>query len=77
MAKKNVLRKRGEGVYNPDFERLKAKAAMSDEDTTRLNVNVPSDLYVEFKQICRRQRLPMSAVIVRYIEKYIDEYVRR
>ncbi len=77
MAKKNVLRKRGEGVYNPDFERLKAKAATSDEDTTRLNVNVPSDLYVEFKQICRRQRLPMSAVIVRYIEEYIDEYVRR
>ncbi len=77
MAKKNVLRRRGEGVYNPDFERLKAKAATSDEDTTRLNVNVPSDLYVEFKQICRRQRLPMSAVIVRYIEEYIDEYVRR
>ena len=79
MAKKNLLRKKpeGEGAHNRDFERLKAKAAIADEETTRLNVNVPSDLYFEFKQICRRQRLPMSAVIVRYMGEYVDEHRRK
>ena len=79
MAKKNLLRKKADldQVHNKDFDRLLSKSGMGDEETKRLNVNVPIDLYADFKQICRRQRMPMSAVIVRYIQEYIDEHGRK
>lgn len=70
--KKTALgRKLPQREEREDTHRLKRKVTTG--ETQRLNVNVPSALYDDFQQVARRKGLPMSAIIIRFLHRYVEK----
>ena len=51
----------------------KGRALEEDTETTRLNAPVPTPLYEQFREKCRREGVSMSEMVRRFVRAYVSD----
>jgi len=51
----------------------KLQALEQEQDTTRLNAEVPTELYERFREKCQREGISMSEMIRRLVHIYVSD----